>query len=302
MQTERPRTQGIPTANSNALYLHRSVQKAYSYLQYALYNGEGLMLITGEPGTGKTALLTHLLREHTQQEQMFTAIDCARFSGEELLQTLAEAWSINDTGNPASPVFQGLQNYLIQQYRFGKRSVLLLDEAQFLTDDALEVVRLLGNLSIDGNALLQIVLVGQPALRARLLHPQFTQLHQRIIATCNLDPLSEDETRTYAIQQLRKAGWQHSDEIPASIFTAIHPSSQGIPRWINLICNRMMIQAIANERLQFSLEDICLVLQELVGEDLLPEQFRHANRPRTSALPSRPPATGTAPARLEVAA
>jgi type II secretory pathway predicted ATPase ExeA len=301
MHTDRQITSGASAPDSYALYMHQSLQKAYAYLQYALYNGEGLMLITGQPGTGKTALLTQLMREKDQYDHDFTAVDCASFSGDELMRLLADRWSINHADTTVAQRLASIHNHLAQQARFGKTLVLLLDEAQFLTDDALEVVRLLGNLSLDGHALLQIVLVGQPSLRTRLLQPEFAQLHQRIIATSSLDAMSSGETREYVVRQLQRADWQNCEDIPVSVFTAIHRASQGIPRWINLICNRMMIQAIANERLHFSLEDICVVLCELVSEDLLPIQFRMANR----AIPTRPAHPQTdekRTARLEVAA
>ena len=301
MQTDSSTTRDQQHADANSLYLHSSLQKAYSYLQYALHTGEGLVLVTGQPGTGKTALLQHLIKEQSSYDTSFNSVDCAHYSGAELLSKLASEWGISVTGITMPQLISAINTHLLQLSITGKRIILLLDEAQFLTDDALEAVRQLSNLSTGGSPLLQIFLVGQPELRERLLKPAFTQLHQRIIATCNMELLSATETREYVIQQLSKAHWQNSDALPASVFNAIHRATLGTPRWINLICNRMMIQAIATDRLQFSLEDICVILQELIGEDLLPEPVRRANQARAS-VPPRSIAAKPGLTRLEVAA
>ncbi len=301
MQTDSSTTRNQQHTDPNSLYLHSSLQKAYAYLQYALHTGEGLVLVTGKPGTGKTAMLQHLIKEQTSYDTSFNSVDCAQVSGTELLNKLANEWGITVSSVSMPPLISAINTHLLQLTITGKRIVLLLDEAQFLTDEALEAVRQLSNLSADGSPLLQIFLVGQPELRERLLEPAFTQLHQRIIATCNIELLSAPETREYVIRQLSRAHWQNSDALPGSIFNAIHRASLGTPRWINLICNRMMIQAIATDRLQFSLEDICVILQELIAEDLLPEQVRRANKAKSAVLP-RSVAAISGLTRLEAAA
>ncbi len=267
-----------PATDDNGLYIHPTFQKAQAYMQYALIQGEGIVLVTGEPGIGKTALVARVINEHADHSLNFNAIECARFSGTDLLNQYAELCEIESDVRTVPALMRELSIHFKEMQKRGKRSVLLLDEAHLLSDDALETVRLLSNQQLDGVPLVQIFLVGQPMLRARLLTAELTQLHQRIIATCNIDPLDTEDTEGYVLQQLTAVNWNPSSGIADGVFRAIHSASLGIPRWINLICNRMMIHAIATDRLQIEMDDICEVLRDLMNEDLLPEKVRMANR------------------------
>ena len=268
--------------DANELYMHPSFRKALSYMQYALYKGEGIVLVTGQAGIGKTALITKTLREQGDYELIFTLVDCAHFSGHELLAQFAASCGLrNEDNSTLSSIYAQLNAHLRTVRQQGKRSVLLLDEAHLLQDDALEAIHLLSNLHIEGNPLVQIFLIGQPELKARLLAPGLEQLHQRIIATSAIEALTKAETQGYILQQLTSVHWNGNPGIAETVFTAIHSASLGIPRWINLICSRMMIQAVASDRQYISLEDICEVLNDLLNEDLLPERVRHANKQLT---------------------
>jgi len=264
------------------LYMHPSFKKSLSYIQYALYKGEGIVLITGQSGIGKTALISKGLQEQADYELIFTLIDCAHFNGLELMNQFAASCGLRTTENNTLSGVYGLLNQHLRAVRQqGKRSVLLLDEAHLLEDDALEAIHLLSNLHIDGNPLVQIFLIGQPELKARLLAPGLEQLHQRIIATSTIEALNKAETQGYILQQLTSVQWKGNPGIAETVFTAIHSASLGIPRWINLICSRMMVQAVASDRHLITLEDICEVLNDLLSEDLLPERVRLANKQLT---------------------
>jgi type II secretory pathway predicted ATPase ExeA len=246
-------------------------------MQYALFQGEGMVLITGQPGTGKSALIHRVIAEHGDQYQRLDTIECARFSGSDLLIRYADLCGIElDTENVAGQL-TAITAHLRTLHQQSKRSVLILDETHLLTDEALEMVRLLSNLREDNEPLLQIFLVGQPLLRERLLSPELSQLHQRVIATCKLEALNEAETQGYVLQQLTARNWDASAGIADGVYRAIHSASLGIPRWVNLICNRIMIHVLANERPRIEFEDICEILQDLIREDLLPEEVRQAN-------------------------
>lgn len=268
--------------DANELYMHPSFKKALSYMQYALYKGEGIVLVTGQSGIGKTALVSKVLREQADYELIFTLIDCAHFNGVDLLAQFAASCGLRGDENATlSGLYSQLNSHLRTVRQQGKRSVLLLDEAHLLQDDALEAIHLLSNLHIDGNPLVQIFLIGQAELKKRLLGPGLEQLHQRIIATSTIDALSRAETQGYILQQLTSVQWNGNPGIAETVFTAIHSASLGIPRWINLICSRMMIHAVASDRQHIRLEDICEVLNDLLSEDLLPERVRLANKQLT---------------------
>jgi type II secretory pathway predicted ATPase ExeA len=273
-------------SDDNGLYIHPTFKKAHAYMQYALIQGEGIVLVTGEPGIGKTALVSQVIAEHDKHSLECHSLECARFDGDDLLGQLARLCGL-ETDNPTTSGLISIINKHLKDVRQrGKRSVLLLDEAHLLTDDALETIRLLSNLQVDGTPMLQVFLVGQPLLRERMLTPELTQLHQRIIATCNIDPLNAEDTQGYVMRQLTAVNWNPSAGISDRVFRAIHSASLGIPRWINLICNRLMIHAIATDRLQIELDDICEVLSDLMSEDLLPEQVRQANRRSAKPQPA----------------
>ncbi len=246
-------------------------------MQYALFQGEGMVLITGEPGNGKSALIHRVIAEHSDQYQKLDTIECARFSGTDLLVRYADLCGIELASDSTAAQLTAVTSHLTKLHQQSKRSVLILDETHLLTDEALETVRLLSNLRADSEPLVQIFLVGQPLLRERLLTPELSQLHQRIIATCKLEALNEEETQGYMLQQLDSRHWDASAGIADGVYRAVHSASLGIPRWINLICNRIMIHVLANERPRIEFEDICEILQDLIREDLLPEEVRQAN-------------------------
>ncbi len=258
-------------------YVHPSFQKAQAYLQYALYQGEGMVLVTGQPGTGKSALIYRVIAEHSDQYQTIDSIECARFSGADLLTRYADVCGLEADTQSTAEQLSAITKHLTESHKKSKRSVLLLDETHLLTDEALEMVRLLSNLQADGDPLLQIFMVGQPLLKTRLLTAELSQLHQRIIATCTIEPLNEEETQGYVLHQLTSRNWDPAAGIADGVFRSIHSASLGVPRWINLICNRIMIHVLATERPQIILEDVCEVLQDLIREDLLPEEVRQAN-------------------------
>ena len=214
-------------------------------MQYALIQEEGIVLVTGEPGIGKTALVSRVIDEQDSHSLNCHSIECARYSGIELLGQYALACEVETDTTTITGMISAITQHLEEVKKRGKRSVLLLDEAHLLSDDALETIRLLSNLQQAGDPMLQIFLIGQPALRTRLLAPEMTQLHQRIIATCNIDALDTQDTQGYVMQQLSAVNWTPSSGITDGVYRAIHSASLGIPRWINLICNRLMIHAIA---------------------------------------------------------
>jgi len=264
-------------ADYNNLYSHQSLKKAHSYLQYGLQVGEGIILVTGDSGTGKTTLVDTVVTEAAGAHLEPVIIECSDYNGLELLGHYAKILSGEDNKVDIPDAVNIITHALMQATSEDKSSLLVLDEAHRLQPDALHKLALLNNMRLAGRQLVQIFLVGSPDLRQTLLHPEFENLHQRLVATCKIDSLTRTETKEYIVYNLASAGWADSPAISPKVFSAIHKTSLGIPRWINLICSRLMLHGMVNHKDQLELSDACEVLRDLLDEDLLPALVRRSN-------------------------
>ena len=265
------------TTDHSNLYFHPSFTKARSYVQYALHNSEGVVLMTGDPGTGKSSLINSVIESSTDLNVSSAIIECTDYTGAQLLGYYARILGAEEIKPDVTAAIFSISDNLKRLHDLGKRAVLVLDEAQQLTVDALQKLTLLANLQSKGESLVQIFLVGQPSLRETLLHPELEQLHQRLVATCHVERLDVSETKEYILQNLRSANWNNNPAIASNVYTAVHRSSLGIRRWVNLICSRLMLHAIANDCEELELHDLCEVLSDLIREGLLPQQIRETN-------------------------
>ncbi len=262
------------TPNTQPLFLHATFKKAVSYFQYALHKGEGTLMVTGGPGSGKTTLINNIIREQDDHTVQFTVIDSSVFSGNELLEQFGASISNSAIDNTSTyTLVTGVTESLNIIKTQGKRAVLILDEAHLLTEDALEKVHLLTNLNAAGQPLVQVILVGQSSLQESILSPDLQQLHQSLIATCKISELSRDETHGYIMHQLHSVQWNDSPRIAENVFPAIHRTSLGEPRWINLICSRLLLHAMAGDKNFIGIPDVCEVLNDLLCENLLPRKI-----------------------------
>jgi MSHA biogenesis protein MshM len=217
-------------------------QEALNVLRLALGSGEGFIKITGEVGTGKTLLCRKLLNE--LGEGYATAyVPNPVMSPHELLQTLADELGVDGTPGRGSFLKRVFQR-IAELAQAGQRVVLLLDEAQAMPVESLEMLRLLSNFETETDKLLQIVLFGQPELDELLARPQLRQLLQRIAFAYHLQPLNRQETRRYLADRLRLAGWPAERELfsrPAGL--ALHWASRGVPRIINILAHKALLAA-----------------------------------------------------------
>lgn len=227
------------------LYLSEQHRDALNYLIYGIQEKKGFVLISGEIGMGKTTvcrtLMNHLLDDSVETALIFnTAI-----SELELLETIAAEFGIRVTPELSSKkkLIDAINSFLLKTYINGKYAVLLIDEAQNLSHGVLEQIRMLSNLETDGEKLLQIILIGQPELRATLALPVLRQLNERITVRCDLKPLTPDDVVGYIHHRLRVAGGPGKIRFTKSAYNQIYHFSEGIPRRINALCDRALLIA-----------------------------------------------------------
>jgi len=244
-----------------------------SYLLYAFHKGEGVVLVTSGPGLGKTTLVSEVVSEASDADTAISVVDCANLAGDDLLLMYLEALEVEVA--PGSTNSRAIRETL-GNMKVTKQPILVLDNAHLLDEENMDRVHMLCNLNQQGTPLVQVVLVGQPKLRETLLSPGYEQLHQRLIATCNIEPLQMIETREYILHKLRSVNWTNNPSFAESVFGAIYRSSLGVPRWIDLICSRMLLNSMASDKKYISLDDVCEVISDLVKEDLLPDQVRQS--------------------------
>jgi general secretion pathway protein A len=237
------------TPDPRFVFLSERHRDALAHLLFGIGQGGGggFVQLTGEVGTGKTTL-SRLLLEQLPENTRVALVLNPRLTPIELLETICEELHLDLDGRrgSAKALVDALNAYLLDAYAKGLRVVLIVDEAQNLSLDALEQVRLLTNLETDTQKLLQIILLGQPELRAMLARPDMRQLSQRITARFHLTPLDADETAAYLRHRYRIAGGQHLPFTPGAI-KRIHAHSAGVPRLINVIAERALLGGYARD-------------------------------------------------------
>ena len=225
------------------LYLTRQIQESLAGLTYGIQNRKGFILLTGEVGTGKTTLLNRLLDWLRGQRVATAYIFNSRLDVNQLFDFIMAEFEIPCESREKSQVLMRLNQWLLERYRAGETAVLIVDEAQNLSAEVLEEIRLLTNLETSTEKLLQIVLTGQPELEEKLKLPQLRQLRQRITLRCRTAPLSLEETFGYIAERLRIAGANGEPIFSKESIQTIHLYSRGIPRVVNLLCEHSLINA-----------------------------------------------------------
>ena len=248
---------------------HQSYDDAKSYLKYAIYEGEGIVAITGAPGTGKTTLIASLISEVDLDQVQIGVITNVQLDSSNLLDMVIDALSLTLDRSDNKSTMQSLKLYLQHQYQKGRRVILIVDEAQGLSAELLEELRLFSNLQHQSNLLLQIFLVGQEPLMDIIRSPGMEQLHQRLIAAARLKPLTYQQMVDYVEHRLSCVGWKGKPSMSEEALSLIHKFSAGVPRRINLICHRLFLHAGLKERHELVGGDALNVIVELHREGLL---------------------------------
>ncbi|MBI5205204.1 MAG: AAA family ATPase [Nitrospirae bacterium] len=231
------------TPDPSYFYPSESHNEVLSSLTYMVEQKEGFFLAVGEPGTGKTTLLNTFLNTKGWKDKAGIALVLTpRLSPEEFLLTVLEDLNVKIKNTNKNEIIRAFRDFLVENSMLGRRIIIIVDEAQSLPDETLEEMRLLSNLETEKEKLLQIVLIGQPELRKRLLSEKLRQLNQRITLRVILNPLTVKETSDYINYRLIKAG-KGSVIFKENAKELIHKASKGIPRLINLISSRSLMAA-----------------------------------------------------------
>ncbi len=247
---------------------HQSYAKAKAYMQYAFERAEGFVMVTGRPGTGKSTLVNDLVETLSNSGAKVAKLVSTQLEASDLLRMVAHAFGLQTENLDKATILQRLDKLLMSHHNDGRRALLIIDEAQDLSTSALEELRLLTNLQLNNQPLLQIFLLGQEELRGLVQGPGMEQVHQRLVAACHLEQLKEDETKAYIIHRLEQVGWQGDPAISNAIYPIIYRFSAGIPRRINQVCSRLFLHGSVEGSHKLGVEDARVVIAELQHEQL----------------------------------
>lgn len=241
-------------------------KRALSFLEYGLEQADGFIVITGDVGTGKTTIVQTLLANLDPNELMVANLVTTQLEEDDLMHLVAANFGLRVNTNSKALLLRDLERLFLTQAQENRRVLLIVDEAQNLPQRSVEELRMLSNFQLNGKPLVQIFLLGQEEFRSTLLSEGFEQLRQRVIATYHLNPLDEQETRTYIEHRLNCASYQGNPAFMDDAFTAIFKSSEGVPRRINNLCDRVLLYAFLEERGVIDGELVDAVSRELGGE------------------------------------
>ncbi len=242
-------------------------KKAMAYLGYGLAQNEGFIVVTGDIGAGKTTLVGHLMASIDPARLQAFKIVSTQVAGDDMLRLAAQSFGLPTEGVEKAQLLGRIERYLLDTGRGGRRTLLIVDEAQNLPVESLEELRMLSNFQADGQALLQIFLLGQPEFRDRLnTLPSLEQMRQRVIATHHLDPMVGEETLPYLEHRLKLAGWTNNPQFTPDAAAALHAASGGLPRKLNTLATRTLLMGSIESADVIDGALVARVLQDLGNE------------------------------------
>ncbi len=247
-------------------YGSKGHRRAMAYLDYGLSLGEGFIVITGEVGAGKTTLVRNLFRQLDSSNLLAAQLVSTQLDAEDTLRSVAASFGLEHESLTKSALLKNLEDFLAAAARQGKRTLLVVDEAQNLTPRAVEELRMLSNFQNNERSLIQTFLLGQPEFRGILQSPDMQQLRQRVVASYHLGPLDADETRGYIEHRLRTVGWQGTPGFDDAAFAALHRFTAGIPRRLNTTCDRLLLFGFLEEKSHFGEAEVDEVIADLKNE------------------------------------
>ncbi len=281
---------GMPfqlTPDSRFFFGSTEHNKAMAFLNYGISQGEGFVVVTGEVGAGKTTLVDHLLSTLDPTRYITGRIVTTQLNSYDMLRMVGAAFQIFREGMDKASLVTRIRQLLSDLTAQHKRALLIVDEAQSLTTEALEELRMLSNLMVSGGSPLQSILLGQPEFRSVLSSPDLEQLRQRVTASCHLGALNEGDTRRYIEHRLKRAGWKNDPTFSESALTGIYRYTGGVPRRVNTLCSRILLLGFLEEKHHIDGDMVTSVANELAAE-LGPLQGGSAAAPGPRAIESEP--------------
>ena len=278
------------------LYMSRGHENAYTHLGYAIRENKGFVIVTGEIGSGKTTLINFLLTKIRQNIEV-GLISNTSLTPEQFIMLLCEEFEVPlDTANSVDKarMLSRFHNFLLEQFAKKKRVILIVDEAQNLTPEALEEIRMLSNLEAEKHHLIQIILVGQPELKHKLQLKELAQFAQRITVHCHLEGLRAEELDHYIRYRLQVAGAAHTDIFRPDAIAAVQRYSRGIPRLINILCDTALVFGFADSLTVIDKEVIEAVVKARKAGGLF-----HPDEKKKTVTSLKPPAEQTPAAPAE---
>ncbi len=256
-------------------YASRGHKRAMAYLNYGVSLAEGFIVITGEVGAGKTMLVRNLCAQMVNDDIITGHLVSTQLDADDTLRTVATNFGLPQSGLNKAAVLNNLETFLQQCMHQGKRVLLIVDEAQNLTQTAIEELRMLSNFQLDNKPLLQSFLLGQPEFRHTLQTPEMLQLRQRIIASYHLGPIDETEIGAYIEHRLNQVDWKGDPVFMPEALHRIFEYTGGIPRRINTLCDRIMLLGMLEEEHVFDQALVDIVIKDIHEETTHTEVLRY---------------------------
>jgi len=275
------------TPDPNFYFESATHRKALSYLGYGMAQSEGFIVITGEVGAGKSTLVAHLMQKIDREQMTVGQVVTSNLDGEELVHVVAQSFGLEVDGKDKASALGAIENFLHEEARQGRRTMLIVDESQNLSVEALEELRMMSNFQLGAHPLLQQLLLGQPEFKQVLAeHEELEQLRQRVIAAHHLQSMEPSEIEPYIKHRLQCVGWQGNPEFDQRVFAELYEATGGIPRRVNQVVTRLLLLGAVEQRTRIDNAMLTSVLKEMKGDNAFPEA---APQPMAKVAPAPTP-------------
>ncbi len=264
-------------------------QRAMSYLRYGIQQGEGFIIVTGDVGTGKSMLVSTLFKDLDKHNLVAAKIVTTNVREADLLRMVAASFELKFDKASKAMLLHRMEDFFKACVDDGKRVLLLVDECQNLPNKSIEELRMLSNFEYQGRPLLQSFLLGQREFRTTMRSTGFEQLRQRVIAAYHLKPLNEEETKQYIQHRLKTVGWNNDPAIENDVFEGVFRFTAGVPRRINTLCDRLLLNACLEETHTITMHELGMVTGEIEDEHGMPDEVQEYQSDRELELETEEP-------------